>query len=176
MYCTGREMVPPFNYRVENYTHLSASNYLRKQPYHLHGRLIANVVARGKKPGQVIKDVNILYLLDPGVKHKPGIFKGACRTHTCPSTTATGVLLQIIIEKIISVVINNFCYCQGNIVLQETFSSMSVTGTKAQVRQIRVETHVSGESPFTAGKRRKHPFPTQLWTIMKQTPSHPFRL
>lgn len=47
------------------------------------------------KTGQVIKDVNILYLLDPGVKHKPGILKGMCKMHTCLSATATGVLLQI---------------------------------------------------------------------------------
>ena len=35
-----------------------------------------------KITGQVIKDVNILYFLDPGVKHKPEILKGTCKVHT----------------------------------------------------------------------------------------------
>lgn len=35
-----------------------------------------------KKIGQVIKDVNAVYLPDSGVKHNPGILKGTCKTHT----------------------------------------------------------------------------------------------
>lgn len=49
-----------------------------------------------KKPNQVIKDVNNLYLLDPGVKHKPGILEGTHKIHTCLSITAAGVLLQTV--------------------------------------------------------------------------------
>lgn len=160
VYYTGREMVPPFSYRIDNQLQIiPGSNRI------IDMEDLWKIYLPGeKKTGQVIKDVTTVYLPDSGVKHKPGILKGMCKAHTCLPLPQMfwcklWIVQMIIIKKIISVIINNFCYCQENTVLQRNFSSICVTGTKAQTRQIWVEIYVNGVTPLTAGKRRKHPFP-----------------
>lgn len=120
MYRTGREMVPPFSYRMENCAHLSAQNFPMKQPHHWRGRLVVNVFARRKKKrGQVVKNVNILYLLDPGGMYRLGILKMSCKTYTCLSATAQTFCCKFWTVQIIKIfhLGNHSChfhYCWGN--------------------------------------------------------------
>lgn len=122
MYHTGREMVPPVSYRMENCVHLSAWNFPRKQPHHWKGKLVVNVFARRKKKkkrGQVVKNISILYLLDPGGTHRLGILKMSCKTYTCLSATAQTFCCKLWTVQIIKIFhfSNHSChfhYCWEN--------------------------------------------------------------
>lgn len=171
---TEREMVPLFSYRMENDAHC--------QPQMIPGN--SNItdmedlgqIEGGKKPGQVIKDVNILYLLDPQVKHKPGreSLRGhvTC-THAClplPQVFCCKLWTVQRIQNLISVVINNFCYYQGNTVLQETFCHLYHMYKSPNEANLELKHRLMGNHRSLLEKEGHILFQTNLWTIMKQKP------
>lgn len=102
MYCTGRENVPPFSYRMENCAHLSAQLSQEAAPS-LKRKTCGKCICKEKKRGQVVKNVSILYLLDPGGMHGLGILKTSRKTYTCLPDTPQVLLLQIMNSTIIKI-------------------------------------------------------------------------
>lgn len=152
-------MVPPFSYRMDNQLQIiPGSNHITDMED------LWKIYLPGEKKQARSSRMSPLCIYQIQEWSMSQEFLRGHVRHTClplPQVFWCKLWLvqMIIIKKLISVVINNFCCCQENTVLQRNFSSICVTGTKAQTRQIWVETHVNGETPLTAGKRRKHPFP-----------------
>lgn len=88
----------------EKWCHLLLTGWKIKhicQPKTILGRTLITdmenmkIYLQGEKASPVVKNINVLYLLDPGRMHKLGILKWMWKKCTCLPTTAMHFLLQI---------------------------------------------------------------------------------